>query len=275
MSKIHVTSPSGNEIEYDEEQLRSMWEQGLLDSDTQYWKEGMSEWQALSEYFTSEVSSPPSALISSPQFAYIKDPKSLTSFLIFMLWISLGIEVVSMLGDFAQMALLDGDSTPAEEEANGSRQGMIGIIYIGVYLVTVVAFLKWVYRASVNCRGFSSQDMRFTPGWSVGYYFIPFLNLFRPYQSMKEIWHVSHGPLDYDLQKRSALLGWWWALWLISNFVGQAAGRLALNADTIDELRFATFVSILSSLITMLLCIVAMALIKSIANRQEELVRNG
>ena len=92
---------------------------------------------------------------------------------------------------------------------------------------------------------------------------------------MKEIWQVSHSPLDHELQKGSVLLGSWWALWLISNFVGQWVLRLSLNADTIDKLRDSTDASILLSIISIFLYLVLVNLIKSIANKQEQLVNNG
>ncbi len=200
MSKIYITSPSGSQLEYDEDQVHSMWEQGLLKPRTQYWKEGMVEWRPLSEYFSPEVSPraapTPPRIASGSTFTYTKNPQSLTLFLVIMLWTSLGFQVISILSDFGQMSLLNGRFTEAEAEANDARQALIGFGYLGVFIVTGVAFLKWIYRANLNCRGFGAQDMRFTPGWSVGYYFIPFLNLVRPYQSMKEIWQVSHDPLN-------------------------------------------------------------------------------
>lgn len=278
MSKIHVTSPSGVQSQYQEEQLRAMWEQGLLQEGTQYWKEGMPEWKPLSDLFhvapasASTVSPPP---LQPTACSYAKDPRLLTSFLVGMLWISLGIEVVSMLSDFGQMALLDRPYTLAEADANDARQGLIGLAYLGIFIVTGIVFLKWIYRANVNCRAFGADGMRFTPGWAIGYYFIPFLNFVRPYQSMKEIWQVSHNPSSWNSQPGSALLGWWWALWLISGLLGQMIFRMSMNANTIDALKTVTGMSIFSSIIGIPLCLVALTLVKTIATKQEQLVTNG
>ena len=163
---IHVTSPSGSQSQHEESQLRSMWEQGLLQEGTQYWKEGMSEWRPLTEYFTPPASAdtPPPITVAPSAYSYTKDPRSLTSFLVIMLWVSVGFEVVSILSDFAQMSLLDGVYTEAEAAANDSRQGLIGLGYLGVFIVTGIAFLKWIYRANLNCRGFGAEGMKFTRG---------------------------------------------------------------------------------------------------------------
>jgi len=277
MSMIHVTSPSGSQSQHEESQLRSMWEQGLLQEGTQYWKEGMSEWRPLSEYFAppASTSTPPPIAAAPSAYSYAKDPRSLTSFLVIMLWIDLGFEVVSILSDFGQMSLLDGAFTEAEAAANDSRQGLIGWGHLGVLVVTGIAFLKWIYRANLNCRGFGAEGMIFTPGWSIGCYFIPILNLVRPYQSMKEIWQVSHNPSNWNSQSGSALLGWWWALWLISGVLGQIVFRTSMNANTIEALQAATGIAILSSIVGIPLSLVAINLVKTISSKQESIVKNG
>jgi len=209
-------------------------------------------------------------------YKYTVDPTSLTKFLKTMLWILLGINVLSLLSNFMQMNLLSASTfSQSAAEANDSRQQVIGILYLLAYIVTGVAFLKWIHRANKNCHGFGAQGMEFTPGWSIGYYFIPFVNLYKPYQAMKEIWKVSTNPTNWQNEGGSALLGWWWALWLISGFLGQASFRMSMKADTIISLQASTMVSILSGIIDIPLYIVAVSLITAIYTKQEKLVKNN
>jgi len=77
----------------------------------------------------------------------------------------------------------------------------------------------------------TSEPLRFTPGWCVGWFFVPFLNFFRPYQVMKEIWQVCHR----DRQTVSGLLGGWWLLWLVSFMVARVAGLLMDQAQAVTE----------------------------------------
>jgi hypothetical protein len=280
MSIIHVASPSGKQSQHEEDQLRSMWEQGLLIEGTKYWKDGMSEWLPLASYFEPAVSreSPtitPPPLVVESSHSQAKDPRKLTSFLVFMLWISLGMEIISILSDLAQMSLLNDTFTEAEAATNDSRQSLIAISYIGVFITTGITFLKWIYRANSNCSKFSQQKMKFTPGWSIGYYFIPILNIFRPYQVMKEIWNVSKNPTNWKKENGSSLVGWWWALWVISCFLGQVIFRNSTNAVTIDELQASTSLSIFASMIGIPLCLVAINMIKRIATMQARMIKNS
>ncbi len=278
MGVIRVTLPEGKQAEYSEKQLRALWDQGELLEETMYWQSGMIDWRPLSELLGPRgeggtATTPPTTEV--PRYTYTKDPQALTKFLIAMLIISLLVDVVSILGDAAQMALLGRDFTMEEAEANDARQGMIGIGFIAVFLVTAIVFLKCTHRANRNCHGFGAEDMQYTPGWAVGYYFIPILNLVRPYQVMKEIWQVSTDPMNWKSQGGSALLAGWWGLWIINGILGQVTFRLTLNADTIEKLQAATVASIASGVLAIASCIAAIRLIQTISQKQELLVAKG
>ena len=90
---------------------------------------------------------------------------------------------------------------------------------------------------------------------------------------MKEIWKVSTNPINWQNENGSALLGWWWALWLLSGFLGQASFRMSMRADTISSLEASTTVCIISELIDIPLYIVAVSLITAIYTKQEKLVK--
>lgn len=76
-------------------------------------------------------------------------------------------------------------------------------------VVIVVFFVLWKYSASHNARRLGA-NMKFSPGWSIAYYFIPFLNLWRPYQAMKEIWNVSHNSMSCKSKKSGKIVVFWW-----------------------------------------------------------------
>uniref|UniRef100_A0A832DE50 DUF4328 domain-containing protein n=1 Tax=Ignavibacterium album TaxID=591197 RepID=A0A832DE50_9BACT len=227
--------------------------------------------------------------LSGQEYHYIKDPTSLTKFLKTMLWISLGINLLSLLFDNMQMTLLSaGSFSQAQDESNEARRQIVALLYLGAFIVTGITFLKWIYRANLNCHGFGAQGMKFSPGWSIGYYFIPLLNLYLPYEAMKEIWKVSRNPSDWQNEMGSPLLGWWWALWLISNFLAYLLFRMSMKAYTISSvqdstivsiylgsyLQDSTTVSIYLGVINIPLYLVAISLVSAVFARQENLVKS-
>lgn len=110
---------------------------------------------------------------------------------------------------------------------------VIGVGSIGLSLVTGILTCMFMYRANANLRSFGAVGMEFTPGWCAGYWFIPIINLFRPYQAMKEIEKCSQSPEDISWMSNTPsglLLPWWWA-WIIGGVISRVELRLSMRID--------------------------------------------
>jgi hypothetical protein len=206
------------------------------------------------------------------RYVYARDPSWPTKFVKTMLWVYMAIIVVSIVSDFFQLDLLSQSFSHVEAQANDTRQKTIGAVHLVIFIITGIAFLRWIYRVNANSHAFGARGMEFSSGWSVGYYFIPILNLYKPYQAMKEIWRVSGNPRGWQNEQASSLLSWWWALWIISNMLGQISFRVSSAARDVSSLREATVVSVVSDLVGIPLCIVGMLLVSALYLRQKRLV---
>ena len=58
--------------------------------------------------------------------------------------------------------------------------GMSSVVFV-VYILTAVIFLMWLHRVSRNLQPLGSNGQRFSPGWAVGWWFIPILWFIFPY----------------------------------------------------------------------------------------------
>ena len=85
-----------------------------------------------------------------------------------------------------------------------------------IALGTAILVLSWIYRANYNARQLGAADMRFTPGWAVGWYFVPIAWFWMPYLAMREIWRASVNPSDWATTPVWPLLRWWWGLWIVT-----------------------------------------------------------
>lgn len=148
----------------------------------------------------------------------------------------------------------------ADAQANDLRQSIIGLSQIAITITSIVFFFIWVHRANYNARKLGSQNMKFTPGWSVGWYFIPIFNLWKPYQAMKEIWNASNA-----VNKSGGfILGIWWLLWIASGMFSKASFRLSLRAKELEELIRSTAVTITSDFVDIFSGIATIILISSV-----------
>jgi hypothetical protein len=75
--------------------------------------------------------------------------------------------------------------------------------------LTIVVWLIWQHQATANLWARGVTGLRITPGWAVGSWFIPLLNLAMPLVAMRELDRRSRTDAA-----SSPLLGWWWAAWL-------------------------------------------------------------
>ena len=104
-----------------------------------------------------------------------------------------------------------------------------------IWLTTTILVLTWIHRANHNARQLGAADMRFTPGWAVGWYFVPIAWFWKPYQAMTEIWRASRNPGGWRGELVSPLLHWWWILWIVpfwgSSMVELVASRSVEGAE--------------------------------------------
>jgi hypothetical protein len=206
-----------------------------------------------------------------------RDPTQLTRWLRYFLYASIAIDAIALFSDVLQYQLLSdfklgiyssGALATAAAEANDQRQKVIGLFQAGVAITTIILFAMWIYRANFNARSLGAQNMKFTPGWSVGYYFIPFLNLWRPYQAMKEIWKASKNPTSWESEERGAILPWWWFLFLIAGMFDNASFRTSMSAKEIHGLITSTGITIASNVVSILATIIALVLVGKIYEMQ-------
>ena len=159
-----------------------------------------------------------------------------------------------------------------ELEANDSRQLLLGLVHLGLYVGTAIVFLIWFHRVHANLEPLGAGELTYTSGWAVGSWFVPFLNLVRPYQIAQEIWRNSDpdevNPDNRGPSENSSLIGIWWAMWIISNIASNVSFRMSENVNTPQGLQSATAVGILTDVASIILTCLALMVVNSIQNRQ-------
>ncbi len=101
--------------------------------------------------------------------------------------IVLVFELLELAGIVDLMSLTPG---PLEE-----AYGLAAILMLVIFIGSVVLVSMWIYRAHANLRD-RGIEMETSPGWAVGWFFVPIMNLFKPFQAMRELWSESHFESD-------------------------------------------------------------------------------
>jgi len=156
-------------------------------------------------------------------------------------------------------------------------QAAIGILQVLALIFTVVLFLLWIHRAYGNLLllGVQKQDLKYSPGWAVGWFFIPIANLVMPFLVVSEIWKASSpnlNPLDsasWKARRTPRLLFIWWAFWIVSVLLGQVAARLIMASETIESNITSAWVTLVSDLGTAIAAVLAALIVRGIDRRQK------
>jgi hypothetical protein len=148
-----------------------------------------------------------------------------------------------------------------------------------VAIATMIVFGTWIVRSAKNAwlfaevtrlhsrLGFHVKQavLDDTPGWAVGWYFIPIASLWKPYTAMRDIVAAStmqQGPPSF-------LLPTWWTLWIVSTVSDNASGLLN-NPQLVESLGFKAAAWTMLAGIKVALHIVAIVLVRMVTTLQTD-----
>ena len=107
-------------------------------------------------------------------------------------------------------AALDTAARMAHSEA-GRR---IAIAQVACAVLVAALFIPWLHQARANLRALGTRRLRFGREWTYLAFAIPFLNAYRPYQVVSEVWRgsdpASTDPLGWQRLATSRLVLAWW-----------------------------------------------------------------
>ncbi len=190
------------------------------------------------------------------------------------------ISVLSILYELDTQSLLDQVLAgqligEAEAQAADDRTSMVAGLSLAAFVVTAIAFLAWFFRAYVNIERLGARDLRAKKGWSIGVWFIPFLNLIRPKHLMDDIWRASDPELPagevrgWQDAAVPGLLHGWWLVFLLASLVSNVAGRMVLNADSLPDRASAGEISMIADGGLIVAAVLAVLVVRAVTARQE------
>jgi Na+/proline symporter len=186
-----------------------------------------------------------------------------------ILWIVLGMEIITFISNYFQYDLLHraknlAPITSLEVAANDFRVKIVTVVYLIVYIICVVMFIQWFRRAYYNLH-VKVPNLLFKDGWAAGSWFVPIMHLYRPYQIMRELHEetidlcdkkkVSSNGLSTDL------LGWWWFSWMVSSVLGRIVGQISNGAESISQLENSTVAGMIHSVFNIPLTLLILKII--------------
>ncbi len=150
------------------------------------------------------------------------------------------------------------------------------LVGLALAIASAAAFLVWFHKARRNLPALGADNCQYDQWWAVGGFFIPILNLVRPFQVMREVWNASDPDdkgfltpvqVHYWRQATPPVVWWWWGLFLASNALPSATVRIARD-PWLPTFQTETFLSIASHSVQVIAAVVAVTLVRLVTNRQ-------
>lgn len=155
------------------------------------------------------------------------------------------------------------------------REGVVALLTLIAFVVAVVMFIRWFRRAYANLPALGAGNLRFATWWTIGAWFIPIVNLFRPKQIANDIWRGSDPERQRDQEPSwegghvPALFQWWWAFFLVSTWLENASFRAELAANDLDGYRNAAAVTIAVNAVEAVAGVLAVFVVDRASGQQE------
>jgi hypothetical protein len=207
-----------------------------------------------------------------------RDPRALGRTVVLWLYIRAASAGFSMVSDVVQLRGLSGvpsdapvskfESLPGMETAD-LISGLAGALLLATMLVSGVLTLKWIYRVTMNSHTLAT-GLRVSPPWSIGWYFVPFANLIKPFQAVNDAWCASLSPHALLAVKTPPVLRWWWGLWLVTSMLDNASFRLQLRAESAQTMVVTSGLDLVSDTLWIALCLVLIRVVRRLSAQQSD-----
>ncbi len=176
----------------------------------------------------------------------IKDNSKRAKTLITIFWILTGLTFVEVLVSYVELRILEKiyNGEYVNERltiATDTIQGLIGMIQIVLYAISVVVFINWFKRAYGNLHRLGITNLKYTETMAAWAWFIPILSFYRPVVIMNEIWTETQKEIKkrdsaYTIISGKSSIGLWWVFFISSIFIGAYILELGFNLDTLESL---------------------------------------
>lgn len=144
-------------------------------------------------------------------------------------------------------------------------------------IVSITTFIMWFRRAYYNI-GLRVNDLLYGNGWAAGSWFIPVINLYMPFQIMKDLYKQTEKYMTFCMKEpykgnlKTNYVNLWWTLWIISGLINYFSIRTSWNIENVDLTTLNSFIALTGAISQIALCVVTIVVIKDYSDAEKVLI---
>tara|TARA_Y100001970_G_scaffold198003_1_gene240901 strand:- start:454 stop:1068 length:615 start_codon:yes stop_codon:yes gene_type:complete len=180
---------------------------------------------------------------------------------------------INLVNDYIFRNLYSDDVYQVLAEKNDSRVAIVSGLY-GIFLMSSFFIIgRWLFVSSKINHLSHVKNLIISPGWAVGWYFVPFANFVMPYRSLKETFKASFNTEDWESIEVPHDFPTWWTTWIIGNILNNASLRLKLNlgeSTSLTQLNQIEYLDICIDLLYIINSFALLRIIEIVSNNQKD-----
>lgn len=139
-----------------------------------------------------------------------------------------GVIAVSLINIVFDYSIADRAIKNTDYASLISLQDSFGIVY-AIFLFSSFAIVaRWIYLAAKANRDAGIEGLNYSPVSSVAWFFVPVMNLWKPYFAVKEQYLARLKCDSFPSMNSKTTFHLWWFAFLGSNVLANIAGRAML-----------------------------------------------
>lgn len=169
-----------------------------------------------------------------------------------------------------QRAVEEGGVTWDELDAASARWASAGRWGLLLLVTTAVAWCAWQFHGQTNLVKRHVSGLRNSPGWAVGWWFVPIANLWKPFQAMSELARASDDPDRWRAVRRPWTLIAWWLAWIGGTSITRVVSMQGAPT-TLEEARRLDLAFAAASACTAVAAILGAVIVATVTASQERM----
>lgn len=138
------------------------------------------------------------------------------------------------------------------------------LLTLAASIISIITFIRWFKQAYYNIE-LRVGKLKYNNSWTIASWFIPIVNLFIPYEMMKDLYTktdqylLCHSMEPYTERLKTNYVNGWWTLWIIFLIINYWSMKIQWSSITLETLSNSN--NLLSIINTILLIVLGMTTI--------------
>lgn len=176
-----------------------------------------------------------------------------------------------ILADFGYINLV-GNGRGSDELTTaplGIARSFLALVELVVLITAFILFIRWLRRAYWNLHALG-RPVEHSEGWAAGAWFVPFMNMFRPYSIVREVWRQTQ-LVAFEQVTPHGLLRAWWLLFIVHGIVSNVTSQMETKATTIEQLQSAAWGNAITALLMLGTALLTVQVVRRIASYEAQM----